>query len=358
MRLIVTAAVLGGRLVAAQVAAGAADPPKNPQLPGFVKGYTWGWPGVRGDYLGAAPNESLRQLTATGTEWIALAFLGHMETQRSTEILFSTRNKEMITDGELRRAIRLARNHRFKIILKPVVDCRNGVWRALIDFPDKRDWESWWANYERFLLHYAKIAADTRCEMFCVGCEMYSTVKFEQQWRRVITAVRKVYKGPIVYNANTGLAGNIKWLDALDIIGVGAYYPVGARRDTSLEHMLNAWRPIRQTLRALSEKAGKPILFMEIGVRSAATCSAFPSDWKQTQLPYDGAEQARYYEAALNSFWNEPWFLGYCWWDWPARLYDKKQAQGDTSFCVYGKPAEQTLSGWYSKPRPAQSPRP
>ena len=61
--------------------------------------------------------------------------------------------------------------------------------------------------------------------------------------------------------------------------------------------------------------------------------------------------QARFYEAALRTFWNEPWFCGYSWWDWPARPYAKEQAAGDKQFYIYGKPAEEVLRRWYAKPR-------
>ena len=69
-------------------------------------------------------------------------------------------------------------------------------------------------------------------------------------------------------------------------------------------------------------------------------------DW-----PTDQQEQANFYQANFETFWNEPWFMGWCWWDWPARLYPKSAAATDRSFCVYGKQAEDVLREWYAKPR-------
>ena len=318
---------------------------------GFIKGYSWGWTGVRGEYSGPAPELSMKELAATNTNWISLAFAAQMETKSSPTILYAKNNDFMVTNDEIHRAIKLAREQGFKIIMKPIVNCLDGAWRATINLETEEAWDQWWQSYEAFLLHYAQIAADTECEMLCVGCEMRSTEHFDDHWRRIIAEVRKTYKGPIVYNANHGDIENVGWFDAVDVIGVSAYWPVSTEQDTSLNTMLAGWRPIRERLRGLSSKWNRPILFAEIGVRSAKTCSTMPWDWQHHDLPFDGEEQARYYEAAFQSFWHEPWFIGYCWWDWKAQLYDRKQGTTNTDFCAYGKPAEEILHKWYSMAR-------
>jgi hypothetical protein len=43
--------------------------------------------------------------------------------------------------------------------------------------------------------------------------------------------------------------------------------------------------------------------------------------------------------------------MGWCWWDWPARLYDKSEAPTNRMFCPYGKQAESVLREWYAKSR-------
>jgi hypothetical protein len=45
--------------------------------------------------------------------------------------------------------------------------------------------------------------------------------------------------------------------------------------------------------------------------------------------------------------------MGWCWWDWPARLYDESEAATDRSFCIYGKQAEDVVRAWYAKPHKA-----
>lgn len=328
-----------------------AETPASP--PAFVKGFTWGWTGSRGDYLGDAPDRSLKRLADTGTEWVILAFAAHMETKSTPEILYAKTNPYMVSDKEILRAIELARKHGLKVIMKPVVNCRDGTWRATIDFKSQEGWNEWWRNYEAFVLHYARIAAEAKpkkCEMLCIGCEMRSTEQFAKQWRGLIARVREVYDGPIMYNVNHGDEGSVEWWDAVDIIGLSGYWPVSTDEDTSLTQMLTSWKPVRERLRKLSERWNRPVLLAEIGVRSAKTCSTMPWDSSRGDLPYDGEEQARYYEAAFQSFANESsWFIGYCFWDWKARLYPRDDAAQNKDFCVYGKPAEAVLRKWYQR---------
>jgi hypothetical protein len=332
---------------------GAAAAPEAPAT--WVKGYSWGWPGYRGEYLGRAPERSMRELAATGTQWIALSLAAHVWTEHSTEILHGDADRSMVSDEEIRRALSLARGHGMKVMLKPMICCHDGTWRAQIRFETEREWDTWWKNYEAFLLHYARIAADAQCEMFCVGCEMRSMEPFSDRWRRLIARVRETYRGAIVYDVNHDDVEKVTWFDAVDIIGVSAYYPISTKEDTSLERMLASWKPIREQLARLSKRWNRPILFAEIGVCSAKGLSATPWASNDDDLPYDGDEQARFYESALRSFSGQPWFKGFFWWDWKARLYRREKAEGRTDFCVYGKPAEKVLRKWYARTAPDDS---
>jgi len=335
-------------LVLAEAACAQTTEPQT-QL-GFIKGFSWGWPGMREEYLGDKPEKSMELLAGTGTEWIVLAFAGTVATKNSFDLKYAENNPNMVTDDEIRHAIELARKYHFKIIMKPVVNPMDGQWRAFISFKTPEDWDKWWQNYQAFLLHYAQIAAETKCEMFCLGCEMNSMEADTERWHRLIAEVRKIYAGPITYNVNHDNLDVAKWFDAVDVIGISAYYKVATAKDTSLERMLESWKPIRQRLHDLSDKWKKPILLIEMGVRSAATSSTMPWDSTHQEFPYDAEEQARFYEAAFQTFWNEPWCLGFCWWDWKAHLYDPEAAKTGKDFAIYGKPAEDVVRTWYAKP--------
>jgi len=53
----------------------------------------------------------------------------------------------------------------------------------------------------------------------------------------------------------------------------------------------------------------------------------------------------------METFWDEPWFFGFVWWDWPATLYPVEKGATDIGFCPYGKPVEKTIKEWFSKPK-------
>jgi hypothetical protein len=122
------------------------------------------------------------------------------------------------------------------------------------------------------------------------------------------------------------------------------------QKKSSLEQMKKNWLPIREHLKTLSEKWNKPIFFAEIGVRSSRGSSSMPweyyNDW-----PYDADEQARYYQAALETFWSDSWFVGFAWWAWHSELYPREHGLKDRGFCPYGKPAEKIVTEWYHKER-------
>ncbi len=338
---------------------------------GFIKGHSWGWSGVRGTYLGDAPADSMKKTVETGANWVCISFAGEMNGPNQPNIFWGDNEPCMVTDVEIRRAIELARKNNLKIILKPVVDVRDGTWRGYIDFrtadnkTDNEAWDKWWTDFNHFLTHYARIAQDTNCEMLCLGCEMGTTERFVDRWRALIADVRKVYSGPITYNANHGNEDKIRWWDAVDIIGMSGYYPVGVDAakpnddpckvqlfDSSVEAMKRRWLPIRQKLKYVSNRFDRPVFFIEVGLCSAKGCSAAP--WTHNDpntMTYDGDEQARFYQAVIETFWDEPWFFGFVWWDWPATLYTIEEAKTNTTFCIYGKPAEKVVKEWYSKPR-------
>ncbi|OHB50019.1 MAG: hypothetical protein A2Y10_13765 [Planctomycetes bacterium GWF2_41_51] len=339
---------------------------------GFIKGFTWGWTGWRGQYLGEKPADSMKKLVATNSGWVCISFGAEMDKPNIPQIRWGDSFSRMATDAEIKRAIQLARNNNLKVALKPVVNVYDGTWRAWIKFDDlpgiknMAKWDKWWSDFRLFLLHYAKIAEETNCEMLCLGCEMESTEEFEIRWRNLITEIRQVYGGPLVYNANHGREDKIAWLDAVDVIGISAYYPVGTDdvlialkddlskvppADRSVDAMKKRWLPIVDRLEKVSKKYDRPIFFIELGVCSAKGCAAAPWTHEDPNMIYDAVEQSNYYQAAFESVWDKPWFIGFTWWEWSAHLYDLEEADTHIGFGVYGKPAEKLIQHWYRKER-------
>lgn len=307
-----------------------------------IKGFSYGFLAERGDYASGEAVESLEKLRETGTDWISLCMVVFQETYCSTDISFDY-NKTP-SDMEVIKIIEEAHKLGFKVCLKPMINSKDHLWRAKITFPDEGDyWARWFYSYTGFLKHYAEIADQTVCEMYCVGCEMVGTEHREAEWREAIGSVRHIYDGPLIYNANHGKEEGINWWDAVDYLGTSAYYPVAATGGASEEEMISNWERIKIRIRGLYDKYKKPIVFMEIGCRSARGCASMPWDFEHTELPHDEDEQARFYSSCMKVFAHEPWFSGFFWWDWRHKLHTLKEAPTNNDFGIYGKKAEQII---------------
>lgn len=313
----------------------------------FIKGFTFGWMAEKGDYTSAKTIDSLIKLRNTGSEWIALAFPINQENIFSTKIYFDYRRN--VRDKELNFIINKAHEIGFKVCLKPVINSSDGIWRARIGFPDDAVdyWEEWFESYKAFMTHYAEIAQDTSCEMLCIGCEMTGTERKTEYWRETIEVIRNNYSGKIMYNTNHGDENDIEWLDAIDVIGTSAYYPVGIDSHEDEDKMISKWKLVKENLYRVHKKFNKPIVFAEIGCRSALGCSAMPWDFMHKELPFDENEQARFYSSVMKAFWDEEWFAGYFWWDWSHKLHSIEEAKLDRGFGIYGKKAEEIIKEWY-----------
>jgi hypothetical protein len=361
----------------------------------FVKGISWGWVGSRGEYESPEAAESMKHLAETGAEWVCIAFSTTMTTPHNPDFTWGDDNPRMVSDDEIRHAIDLARSQGLKVILKPVVNCDDQTWRAWIRFyrpvteeeksqgitgeldpwgnepvmregevKDLAAWDRWWNHYQNFLIHYAEIAKEKNVEIFCLGCEMSSTEEFVDKWRNAISEIRQSYPGLLVYDINHGREMTLGWWDLVDIIGVSGYYQVpppegvaieeAVKQTTSQAEIAAELAKVKQQLAEVSAKWHKPILMIETGVTNVRGCARYP--WshpsEHPESPLDEAEQANYYRAFFETFADTPWFMGYAWWDWPAKLYPRVEAGENRGFCIYGKEAEEVLKVWYAKPTP------
>lgn len=317
----------------------------------FCKGYTWGFFSKPGEIMCENGEASMERLASNGLDWICITVNGWQETFAST-VVFSLYNRTQ-TDEEIEFAVRKAKSLGLKVCLKPMVNCLDNAWRARIDFPAEEYtsyWEKWFASYNNFMLYYAKMAERLGCEMLCTGCEMAGMDKQSAYCVDMVSKVRKVYHGIIMHNINHGDELRFDWLEAVDLIGISAYYPVTTEENKGIDTMRASWKSVVTRLEQCYEKYKRPIMFAEIGIRNESGCSMYPWDFKdRPDKPLDEQEQSDFYETAMEATWDLDWFCGYFWWDWKAYMPPLEKARENRDFTVYGKMAEQTLKRWYTK---------
>jgi len=280
--------------------------------PVFQKGFTLGgWSSE--DYSRPELEAQLKELHAAGVEWVALTPRWFQETLSSQRI---HPDQELSpTDESLRRLIRLARARGLRVLLKPQIDLLKGGWRGDVKSSSEDDWARWFESYNAFISHYAKLAAESGVSLLSIGVELDATRHRTQDWRRIISTVRELYAGPLVYAANWGRERDIEWWDDLDYAGVDAYFPVASHPDPSLAEVQSGWAAHIDRLRAWAQRIEKPVIFTEIGYRSIAGAGSEPWEWERSG-PASVSEQAVLYEAAMSSLWSEPWLCRFYWWQW------------------------------------------
>lgn len=318
-----------------------------------ILGYTYGYMANRGQYRSPQGIQSQELMYELGNNWVCLAVANYQKHFYSTEIYADFSRTP--TDRDIEAFVKRAHSKNVKVCLKPMLNCEDNVWRAHISFPDlnmdETDiyWTKWFDNYKHYLLHYAELAEELHCEMFCIGCEMLGTEHRKYEWLYLIGEIRKIYSGKLVYNTNHDHEDEVEWFDALDYIGTSAYYPVGIN-GLDEAAMIKEWEKVKIRLNKISADKKKKYIFMEVGCRSAENCSAHPWDFSDLSANWSEKEQALFYETCLKVFMNEPNFAGIFWWDWPTYVYnDRKQAMEDTGFCIHLKEAEDVIKKWYKQ---------
>jgi hypothetical protein len=303
---------------------------------------------------------SLANLASTGADWIGLIVTGYQDTVSSTTISSTAGTP---TDADLIHVITQAHSLGLKVMLKPHVDLSQDPshWRGQIgtEFTTEAEWSAWFASYRDFIEHYADLAQSYDVDQFCVGTELSGTAHRADDWRAVIAGVRTRYGGPITYAATHGGEDTgIGWWDAVDLIGVDAYYELTDKDDPTLDELRAGWVPHVATVTDLASEWEKPILFTEIGYRSIDGANRDPPDWHR-EGAIDLQEQADAYQAAFDSVYNQPWFAGMFWWVWGT---DPLQGGPcDDDYTPHDKLAEDVLRAWYGappRPSPPPSPRP
>ncbi len=320
-----------------------------------LRGVSW----VGGDSITAADLEPLRRTHVT---WIAQMPFGWQASAAAPAIGLSTarpvggRGLWGESDAGLLHTARLARQHGIRSLLKPHVWVRGrGAWPGDIDMGSAADWDAWFASYTRFLLHYAQVAETGRFDGLCIGTELLHATApaHEKAWRGLIKQVRRVYHGPLTYAANwSGEYQQIRFWDALDYVGIQAYFPLSAAPSPPLDTLLRGWQPHLRALAAWQKKIGKPVVFTEVGYKNTADAAARPWEWPARTTPApapDNATQARCYEALFRACWGQPWLNGVFIWKWYPGLAADGPARRHADFTPQHKPAEAVLTRWYAQ---------
>lgn len=309
----------------------------------FIHGCTFGFMSPRGFTQKENWKESLRLMQAeTGCDTVLLAVGALQDHAYSTQVDYET--PDVMSMDDVRNVCAYARELGMKIILKAMVNCRDGYWRAYIRFfdtyvPTEPTWDQWFASYGRFVTALAETAQEVGADMYCIGCEMVGADHCADHWRALVKQVRACYKGLVTYNCDKFQENNVTWWDAVDVISSSGYYPI----DQLDAHFTR--------IEQVAEQFGRPFMFMESGCPSREGSEYIPNDWRAGGAQSNDA-QRKWYAACTETLLAHPAIRGVVWWDWSAvRLYPIEKAAGDNGYGLYGKPAAAVVRAFAEKVR-------
>jgi len=317
----------------------------------FQKGMcyaTWS----KGAFASDNSHESLKAAADIGTKWIAVIPTWYQD-KCSTNRIYSTDSSP--SDASVINVINEAHSLGMKVMLKPhldVIDTTEGAFRGEIMCATDPEWEAWFKNYRDFIVHYARIAEQTKCELFCIGTELTSvaTIK-ENMWKTIIIPpIKEAYKGQLTYAANWHDEYQyVKFWDMMDYVGIDAYFPLSNEKTPTLEEIKKGWEPWIKEMEDFQKTVNKPVIFPEIGYCSANGVTKKP--WEEAVgMQLNMELQADCYRAAFELFWPKEWFYGTYWWKWGTNK--KLGGIGNRSFTPQNKPSQKVVAEWYSKPTP------
>jgi hypothetical protein len=286
-------------------------------------------------------DESLEKMASLGVQYISIIITQYQERHNSTDI---KRTDKTPSDQSLIHAIKRAHKLGLKVMLKPhvdLIDKYDGTyWRADIGFACEKDWKKWFEEYQKYILHYARMSKRLGVEIFCIGTELSFTTQKDPEWRKIISEVRKVYPGKLVYAANWDNYKNINFWTDLDYVGIDAYFPLSYESDPSAEDLKKGWEKWKCDIEIWQSQINKPVIFTEIGYPSTRHAPYTP--WKGgTEGNADPEMQARCYEAFFETVWGQPWLAGVYWWKWDTNIH----AGGtyNRQFTPQNKPAQRII---------------
>ena len=280
---------------------------------GVVRGITISTHGSGQDWGQDVMAPTVRDIKTLGANWIATHPYGSITS--SGAVGFRRPDDGALPPKHWTRPIEEAHAQGLKICIKPhLAYWRSGFsWRGEITFDTEEEWERFWQDYRAWILELA--AACREADAFVIGTELDRTLHHEYRWRALIEDVRKVYNGPVTYAANWSDYRRVPFWDALDVIGIQAYFPVSKAEDPTAADITAGWQRITAELRGYSLEQNRPVVFTELGYNQSYAAAATP--WEH-DTDDDGARalQERCWLAALDAIGQEPRIVGALLWKW------------------------------------------
>lgn len=315
-------------------------------------------------YSRPAARQSIREMKTMGLNTVTLVVEVYQASPSSSGMYRSYQAGDSVTDASLVSAITFIRSQGMRAVVKLHVDVDlawatahpgKNAWRGWIKAADR---DAWFTSYNRWLVHYGRLAQSARASDIIIGTEMVSmtsTPARRAKWVWMIRNLRKVFHGRLTYCANK-FAGNLgteyKTVDfwrSLDYISISGYFGLDSATSAGMKKI---WAGVdKAELYPLHKKYDRDIMFGEVGYRSETGARREPSQFR-TRNAFDETEQSQDYEALLD-FWSTRAYLSgvQLWRFYPDLGHDWMEAAA--SFTPQTTVTKELLTRWFTGKNPA-----
>ncbi len=274
-------------------------------------------------------------------------------------------------DNALRRHIGQVKVDGFSVLLRVQVCCTPAPDTTS---KDQAWWDEWYAQYESFVVHHARIAAEAQVDAILLDWSGHialpgapgAPVDAAERWGRMIAAMREVYGGPLGWDlligGRSGDYGepwpwpNFRTIAHLfDFLGMSLWQgladtttPTQEELDTvveaafaaSLDEVYKAI-PLPQVLSSIAYASYDGGAMATLNVDDVALVPFFQEG--KNVLTYDAVEQAMVFQAVMKAAARRPYIVGAYTFN-----YSYIAMPRAPDYSIRNKPAEQVVSEWYA----------
>lgn len=187
------------------------------------------------------------------------------------------------SDDWIRGFIQQANQLDLAVMIKPIIVPTGNA----SVFITPTNFSEWFSSYSKLMLSLAQLAAQEGAEAISIGVELpFVTIppNNRESWISLILQVRQVFSGSLTFSALYVFEyPNLSFWDALDWIGIDAYFPLAAASNPNppLSEMIatlnQSYFAIREWKSHLPALLNIPVVFTEIGFPSTQYCAALPA---------------------------------------------------------------------------------
>ncbi|WP_044402304.1 glycoside hydrolase [Lacinutrix sp. Hel_I_90] len=292
--------------------------------------------------------EHINPVVSVNANYAAIMPFGFIKDLKNPEIIHNTERQWY---GETRAGAKQyaesLKAKGIKIMLKPQIWVSHGEFTGYIKMDTEAHWKTLEDSYSVFILEYADLAQEIKAESFCIGTELEQFVENRPgYWTKLITNVKKIYKGKLTYAANWDEYKRTPFWSTLDYIGIDAYFPVSNSKTPTVAECLEGWKTHKVAIKDVSDRYKKPVVFTEFGYRSVDFTGKEPWKFDRSMTNVNLEAQTNTTKALFETFWKEDWFAGGFVWKW---FHDHQSSggQSNSQFTPQNKPVEKVIKDYY-----------